>query len=238
MNTIYANCILNNRPTISRCANEMQFLMSLYSPLTPAAIVVLSCLVYYYPSSVSATKVQNIISAWCESPKEIIKLLVEREFIVKKRTNTRSLYGYTISDKAAEAFMYDQSFAGDLFEDCFGELKTCFQLPKNQQFLKAYDKLHISEFSDDVQKVFGVLSQHFINYYTHPFDALEDNNVHMPGRMMILSQAGIAIKKEDPSFILSPDAAGLLFSGHSEIVRYDDLAKYATVISRCVTLQN
>jgi len=247
LSIVYSNCCLARRPTISRCAKEMQLLLNLYRPLTPAAIVVLSYLVQFFPSEVSDTKVQKLISAWCENPEEVIKALTEREFVARRPMSTKGQYCYSITDAAAEAFMYDRPFHGDLVEDCFLELKDCdrkkictdkwlkrftksLTLPQNLQFRNAYDKLHIAELSTDVQKAFWFLARHFMDYFTSPFDCVLDEQVGLIGRMKTLSKAGIAIEEDGSSFVLSPNAAGVLFSGHEEIVRYDVLSQYATVI--------
>lgn len=243
---VYVKSFKGTCPNIVGFANEMKYLMMTYQ-LSPAAIVVLSYLLLHIPSEIGATKLNTIIQQWCETPKDVLKVLTERDFLERRAMSEKGKYCYSISPGAKDAFLNNRPYLGGLFEDCFAELKATGEkaintdkwlarftkslaLPANKQFCIASDKLRICSFPNDVQKAFWVMAKHFIHHFTAPFDSFNGDGAGTIGQMMTLCKAGIVIDKEDGSFVLAPHAAGLLFGGHDEIVRYDELSRFATIV--------
>lgn len=259
---IFQKCYLESNPAIARCALEMQLLMGLYN-LTPAPIIVLAFLLHYYPKEIGRTKLESLVKQWGEIPKDVLGALVDRGFLVLRKTSR--LYCYSISDAAAEAIMYDKPFIGKLYDDCYKELLSCslatiatdkwlakfsmsLSLPNNNQFKIACEKLHILDLPKSIQKAFWMLAHWFINHFTDPFTGKDDNGIDVTTELDVLGKTGVAVYEEpEPDimtklgvvddkesnikgFVLSTKATRLLFNGHDEIVRYDDLSKYVTII--------
>lgn len=163
---------------------------------------------------------------------------------------------FSLTDVARLSFINNIDFYGTIYVDCYNELKECsiydmttpnwlqafvssFGLPQNEQFRSAYELLGLSELQPMVLLTFWYVAQIFIHNYTDTF-CEEDCKINVENRsecLRTLINDGLVntIQIEDDSkvsseYILSPKAAKLLFYGHNELIKYDEITKYADLI--------
>lgn len=152
--------------------------------------------------------------------------------------------------------VYDsKSFNANGFDDCSAELIRCTTetiysplwlnmftkslLRGEDQHLKdAYNILQIGKLNKSQQKAFWAIA----NFFAHNFDkAIWINPIYTDGmfssNMSELVKRGlveITLYENDcnteTEYHLSARAAGMLFRGKDEIIKYEELAKYASVI--------
>jgi len=120
--------------------------------------------------------------------------------------------------------------------------------PSNASMKKAVEEMGILGYPIDVQIAFWVIARHFTRNFLAPFAYRNDENPLgeapysqwlLKDSLAILVKEGLAITlpiepledtKDTDRFVLAPKAAGLLFHGHEELIRYDEISKYGNVI--------
>jgi hypothetical protein len=121
-------------------------------------------------------------------------------------------------------------------------------LPANGQFQTAVMQMGISRLPVDVQIAFWVMARHFIHNFLSPLACRNDDDAFadvtfsqnlMKDSLCVLVKEGLVNTlpiepqedtKDTDRFVLAPRAAGLLFRGHEELIRYDEISKYGNVI--------
>lgn len=138
---------------------------------------------------------------------------------------------------------------GDMFSrqwmDAFHQ---AFSQPMNEQFREAAKQLGLESFSNDMQIAFWVIVRHFVHDFLSPLafrngeDYLEDigysqetlklnlSNLVKEGIVNTLPVEPLEDTKDTDRFVLAPKVVGLLFHGHEELIRYDEISRYANVI--------
>ena len=122
------------------------------------------------------------------------------------------------------------------------------ELPSNASLKKAVEKMGILGFPIDVQIAFWVIARHFTHSFLKPFAFRNDEDplgeapysqLLLKDSLAFLVKEGLVITlpiepledtKDTDRFVLAPKAAGLLFRGHEELIRYDEISKYGNVI--------
>ena len=123
-----------------------------------------------------------------------------------------------------------------------------FELPKNEQFRYAVDQLGLHRQSRDVQIAFWVITRHFTHSFLSPLafrngeDYLEDISYSqevLKYNLSLLVKEGVVQTlpvepledtKDTDRFVLAPKAVGLLFHGQEDMIRYDEISRYANVM--------
>lgn len=118
----------------------------------------------------------------------------------------------------------------------------------NSKFGKAVDALGIKALSEDSQLAFWVIVRHFVHNFLSPLayrngeDILADidySQTQLKANIGILVKQGLVHTlpiepledtKDTDRFVLAPKVAGLLFHGREELIKYDEISKYANVI--------
>lgn len=121
-------------------------------------------------------------------------------------------------------------------------------LPVNERFREAANHLGLASFPRDMQIAFWIIARHFIQNFLSPLafrngeDYLEDieysqeilkfnlSNLVKEGIVHTLPVEPLEDTKDTDRFVLAPKVVGLLFHGHEELIRYDEISRYANVI--------
>lgn len=122
------------------------------------------------------------------------------------------------------------------------------ELPSNSQIRSGVEEMGLLGFPVDVQIAFWVMARHFTHNFLAPFAYRNDEDALgeapysqwlLKDNLAILVKEGLVITvpiepledtKDTDRFVLAPKAAGLLFHGHEELIRYDEISKYGNVI--------
>lgn len=237
------------------CIPAHRFLMDYYD-LTMGAVDAIAYLLHYRPTEISESRLRVFPNNRNESSVTVFDELKSRGIIEERKKV--GLYGacFSITDAAYKAFQDDRKIGEPAFKDCLEELRTCeirkifspkwlgrfvgsFEVPENAQFKAASQELALSELSQKDQMVFWVVARFFLHHFADVFQ-IEDDGIDSDaivdglGR---LAKAGLVILlpsdedgKAKSEYVLAPKAAGLLFHGHDELLKYEDVSKYANVI--------
>lgn len=233
-----------------------QLLMDKYD-LSPGGVEVIAYLLHYSPSEITESKLKAILNYRQESSEAVLGDLKSRGFIIKRPIEQRANECcFAVKKDAHTAFMDNCRYGVAVFQDCLAALRdtplkglfsikwlrrfnSSLELPTNRNFLNAADKLELFKLSSKDQMVFWAVARFFVLHFAEVF-SVEEEDIDMGvireglGR---LAKYGLVIllpsdddAKASNEYVLSPKAAGLLFYGHDEIIRYDEVAKYANVI--------
>ena len=128
------------------------------------------------------------------------------------------------------------------------EFNRAFSLPGNRQFREAVKLLELTSMTRDMQLAFWVITRHFTHCFLSPLafrsgeDLLDDINYSQEelklnlsllvkeGLVQTLPVEPLEDTKDTDRFVLAPKAVGLLFHGHEELIRYDEITRYANVV--------
>ncbi len=156
-------------------------------------------------------------------------------------------YGYRFMEDCVEELKTCElaSVVSKRWVECF---TRSLDLPSNEHIHSAVDTMRILEFTEDVQIAFWVIARHFTHHFLEPLAYRNDEDVLgeapysqwlLKDSLAILVKEGLVITlpiepledtKDTDRFVLAPKAAGLLFHGHEELIRYDEISKYGNVI--------
>lgn len=231
-----------------------RYLMDMYE-ISIAATEIIAYLLHYYPTVITQSKIRGFTENRNESFMAVIDELKDRGFITKTENKGLACNCYTISEAAFSAFRKSMKYGMPVFKDCFSELRSCslsallsdkwqerwvisLNLPGNEQLKNAYEKLEIAKLDKRVQKLFWAMARYFTHYFADYFSMdSSELDLEFQDELGILAKEGLAIvitidedSKARSEYVLSPKAASILFYGHEELIKYDELAKYAEVI--------
>ena len=134
------------------------------------------------------------------------------------------------------------------FSQWIDAFHQAFSLEENKQFCEAANQLGLFSFPRDLQLAFWVIVRHFIHNFLSPLafrndrDYLEDidysqdalklnlSNLVKEGIVHTLPVEPLEDTKDTDRFVLAPKVVGLLFHGREELIRYDEISRYANVI--------
>jgi len=123
-----------------------------------------------------------------------------------------------------------------------------FPLPINHCFREASECLGLDSLTRDMQIAFWVLARHFTRCFVSPLafrngedllDGIPYSQDVLKYNLSMLVKEGLAQmlpiepleeSNDTDRFILTPKVVGLLFHGHEELIRYDDISRYANVL--------
>lgn len=188
--------------------------------------------------------------------RNFIKIISGASFFTRSYVMTREAqeaiindrkYGYMLMEDCAEELKTCElaSVVSKRWVECF---TRSLNLPSNAQIHSAVDTMRILEFPEDVQIAFWVIARHFTHHFLEPLTYRNNEDVLgeapysqwlLKDSLAILVKEGLVITlpiepledtKDTDRFVLAPKAAGLLFHGHEELIRYDEISKYGNVI--------
>ena len=128
------------------------------------------------------------------------------------------------------------------------EFNRALSLPVNRQFSDAAELLGLTSMSRDMQLAFWVIARHFTHYFLAPLafpsgeDLVDDTSccqedlklnlslLVKEGLVQTLPVEPLEDTKDTDRFVLAPKVVGLLFRGHEEFIRYDEISRYANVV--------
>ena len=231
------------------------YLTDMYD-LTVGGVEAIAYLLHYRPTEISESKLRVFPNNRNESSVSVLEDLKDRGFLEERRKV--GLFGtcFAVTNTAYEAFKANRKFGAAVFQDCMAALmdtplmtlfspkwlerfNASFKLPANRRFKTASDALGLFSLSLKDQTVFWAVAQFFLHHFADVFkleDATVDGSIVEDG-LGRLAKAGLVIlipsdedAKARSEYVLSPKAAGLLFHGCEELLKYDELAKYANLI--------
>lgn len=231
--------------------------LTVFYELSPASVEVIAYLLHFRPNKVATSKLRILCQNRNEFIKNVTKDLTTRKFITANTSSDGTMDRFSIHEKAYEAFQKGVKYGMPVFEDCVLELSRCpyssiftdkwlqcfyssLDLPKNSQLKSACETLGIRSLPESLQMAFWALAGCFTRRFSSTIkwdENLLPSSVDVEAEMGNLAQYGLAtvIPIEEDSqtrseFILSTEAARALFQGRDELIRYDDIARFATVI--------
>lgn len=223
--------------------------------ITPEEAVMLAYLLHYRSEEIIWKKIVQLFDKE-ETAQQATTDLIGRGFV---ETRDMWFGEYTvcfkISPDAYNAFCNDKPFKEKGFDDCLAELFSCntatiyddpwlgkftrsLNRDGNQKLKEAYDQLHIGELNESQQKAFWAIANFFAQNFDEEIsidrEATDGNFSENLSELVKKGLVEITVFENDSRVIkeyhLSVRAAGLLFKGREEIIKYDELAKYANVI--------
>lgn len=112
--------------------------------------------------------------------------------------------------------------------------KEGFQIAGNEVFLHADKTLGLSSLPEDGQLVFWLLANHFIHHFTAAYNNLSIDDkilaLLLKKGLVDLISRKVEEDEEKIGYVLSANSAKTLFRGMDEIIKYDQLAKFATIV--------
>ena len=256
-NTVYDYCHDATLP-LNGGTTAHKYLMDMYD-LTIGGVEALAYLLHYRPTEISESKLRTFPNNRNESSVTVFEDLKCRGFIEERRKV--GLFGtcFAVKAEAFSAFQANIKYGAAVFQDCFAELQSCstkdilsgkwldkftnsFEIPNNKAFREAYVKLELADQSPAAQRVFWIVARFFLRHFAAPFKVGRDDSIDRENifeELGILAKAGLVVllpcddeEKERKEYVLSPKAAGLLFRGHEELIKYDELSQYAN-LTKC-----
>ncbi|MBE6251941.1 MAG: AAA family ATPase [Bacteroidales bacterium] len=138
---------------------------------------------------------------------------------------------------------------GKLFSKRWREnLRKSLDLPENQAVRKKLDELGVTKLEEETQLAFWVMVYQFINHFITPLayrngeDVLEGIDYSQEvlkydlgllvkeGLVQTLPIEPLEDTKDTDRFVLAPKVVGALFRGHDDLIRYEEISKYADFI--------
>lgn len=223
--------------------------------INPVQIIILAYLLHYHGEEILGRKIKRIFKD-TDAASRAMADLVERGFVrPRDMLDVEFNFCYRVSEDAYKAFSTDKPFKEKGFDDCMNEIMSCtaadiyqpswlgmfnrsLYKEKGCQLKEAFDMLHIDELSDKQQRAFWATA----NYFAHNFDKaldfnLDDVDVEIYEHLKDFIKMGLvdittveSDSKVYKEYHLSVKVAGLLFKGHDELIRYDELSKYANIV--------
>lgn len=154
---------------------------------------------------------------------------------------------WMLTKDAVEAIRLGEPIPPKPFDDCYGALRAARQfsvtttwvlsfnrgllLPANEKLKVASEELGITSLPMTGQMAFWLLAIDFIANGTKGASQFDDDY-----DVGLLTKAGLSVlipAKDDNDvdrYVLSPHAAGALFKGRDDVLRYDDISKAAQIV--------
>lgn len=250
---------MNYSPTMMAHRESFTYMKEKYD-LTDGAVEVLAYLFRYYQMPVLEKQLRPLTDKYGESIRAVLGKLCACGYVTEKRMSSDDectfVRDYELTKMAYKSFMNNRLLSA---EDCLEELRDCefsdifqdgwfkvfadsFNLPLNNRFKIAYDSFELGQMGLDTQKLFWVFAKNFVMHFSETLkkDVLQTRAslvINLDDNLGCLVKSGLVsvLNIEDNSkvimeYVLAPNAAGVLFHGHEEMIRYDELAKYAGVI--------
>lgn len=247
---------LQNEGTLLHgCTAAHKYLMDMYD-ITIGGVEAIAYLLHYHPTEISGSKLITFPKNRDESPTALFEELKSRGFIEERKKV--GIFGtcFAVSAPALAAFNEDKKFGASLFPDCIAALrgstlknvfslrwmdkfKASFETPENAHFKAAAEELNLAALDSKDQMVFWAVARFFLRNFADVFK-VEDDEIDgevISDGLGRLAKAGLVIllpsdedAKTQSEYVLAPKAAGLLFHGHDEILKYDEVSKYANLI--------
>ena len=223
--------------------------------ITPVEAVVLAYLLHYRGKEIRVETIVQLV-AKKETAYEALFDLENRDFVHARSLwlNDGFTTLYKVSPGALVAFDNDKPFKENGFDDCMAELIRCntaaiythswltkftnsIKRGGDRQLKDAYDKLHIGELNESQQKAFWAIANAFAKNFVRAIAIDDDDTDGMfnenLSELLKKGLVEIAITENDTTLVkeyhLSVRAAGMLFKGRDQIIKYDEIAKFANV---------
>ena len=223
--------------------------------ITPVEAVVLAYMLQYRGKEISVETIVQLVAKQ-ETAYEALFDLENRDFVHARSLwlNDGFTTRYKVSPGALAAFDNDKPFKENGFDDCMAELIRCntaaiythswltkftnsIKRGGDQQLKDAYDKLHIGELNESQQRAFWAIANAFAKNFVRAIAIDDDDTDGMfnenLSELVTKGLVEIVILDNDSSlgkeYHLSVRAAGMLFKGKDEIIKYDEMAKFANV---------
>lgn len=252
--TVFDFCQESSSP-LRGCSPTHRYLMDFYD-LTIGGVEAIAYLLHYRPTEISESKLRVFPNNRNESSVTVFEDLKTRGFIEERRKV--GLFGvcFAVTNTAYEAFRENRKFGAPVFRYCLEALRdtplkalfsakwlerfnASFDIPENRTFKEASEKLELANQSKKDQMTFWAVARFFLHHFADVFN-VEDDDIDRGAVMDSLgrlAKAGLVIllpsdddAKARSEYVLSPKAAGLLFHGHDELLKYDEVSKYADLI--------
>lgn len=160
---------------------------------------------------------------------------------------------YEISRPAYEALSKGEPFGKKLFADCYKELlraeKSDFKNSewrkrfyesvaesKDRRLFNAFEELGVRDWDEEQQKAFALLVWQFIHKFTAPLELScnEDETNQALGALVTKGIAVVVLEESSDSesygVVIAVKPVQLMFHGHREFLRYDEIAKRTDII--------
>lgn len=250
----FASVFSNRQNPASKLFDEVnpgvEFIKAMYS-LDYAEIKIIANILRHYPDPVTIATVAGEKNLDYSPEGKTLNGLVRRGFLKQAYGPNCRRTSYVITTRAYEAFLNGEPLRKNDDLDCYEELKNCMpesidtewwlssfnealSLPINKKMKNACDELGILSLPNDLQMAFWGLAKYFIHNFSTPFSGRSGS---VSEKLGLLCEKGLCemVTKEDDSdiqseYCLPVTVAGSLFRGRNELIRYDELAKYATII--------
>lgn len=232
--------------------------ISLKYIMTPCEIDVIAYLLHFQPDEIPFRDFLGLTEDWGESWMDVLRSLESKNLVCKDADSDGTINHVSLNPDVKLGFQEGRQYEISLFMDCYDELRRCepydmisqdwlnvfvasLRITGNEQLMLAYEKLEIARLPVSAQKLFWIMASHFIRHFTQAFNTKEDIYTQsVSEEISVLLKEGLVNtipcageSKEKFDYILSPKAIRLLFHGHEDMIKYDELTNYATVIKHC-----
>lgn len=141
-----------------------------------------------------------------------------------------------------------EPISGSIFTAWFRRIERCLNRRCNNGLLTLLENLGVMSYSSiDVRMVFWLMAKQFLENFTQPLafkgeEMVSEWDIESEGIKKCIGQLvkdglvdSLPIDSNDNSnetdrFVLSEKVVESLFQGHKELVKYDEMSKYATII--------
>ena len=196
----------------------------------------------------------------CISGLNELNELMSKQFIVKHRMGDgRDCYAIAekVRDSFKDGIIIGKSYFADCYQELKAVTLPDIQVKRWQdtfyesveeaedsQLYDALSTLGVESWDSDLQNAFWVLIWQFVNNFTSPFSFGKlsddsDNSAKLRKAMRELVKMGMAVTlpiepledtKDTERYVIAVKVVELLFHGHDEFIRYDDISKQVNVI--------
>lgn len=175
--------------------------------------------------------------------------------IISVSSNGENKPMYQLTPHARDAFMKGQEFEVQPITDCMQSLQELhnhplaslfkgqwlkaftagFKLAGNQVFLQVHKQFGLASFPKESQIAFWILANYFYHHFSEVYGKGDDTPDLAEGFIVPLVRKGLVDVitsnegEQGTWYVLSAKAAGALFHGMDEIIKYDQLARFARI---------
>lgn len=238
---------------------EVKRFIETYS-LSEGSALSLAMLMHSYPNSLSRHAINTVIEAIGEDPFFVIARLKRERFIVyDSGMRIDCILAQAAYEAFCEEKPFGSNVIDDCVKELtscsvskiFNEkwlvaFYNAMEKSGNEHLRKATSALKIDRKPKDIQLAFWVIAHYFAKYFTTPLKSGEVEELlsgvtygeeELISGLKELVKDGIVVtlpKEEEESegdkYLLAHKVAGMLFHGHDELIKYDELAKFGTII--------
>lgn len=182
----------------------------------------------------------------------IDRIYEEEDFLVGFRLNKNALLAFQAGTAFGENpktlfVILSENIAGINFTAWLRKVERCLTRRRSKELLTIIEGLGIMRYSVGVRMAFWLMVKQFFNNFTRPLafrgeemvSECEINSEDIKKHIGQLVKDGLVDSlpidlsentTETDRFVLSEKAVETLFRGHKELVKYDEMSKYATII--------